>query len=181
LRLNVGCSIDTWGDVRLDIAGIYHRAKSKANIYADAQNIPFRDMTFEETKAWNILEHLPQWRLAICEWCRVTEKKLEIEVPIDAGMVNQEIFAKILSLDFHSLLELRNRRREHLWKFNPYAIIGELKKNDFSAELFFELAPLVFRDDNRLAKNRIFKLIRKKQKKLKFGYRIVAYRQRQPV
>jgi hypothetical protein len=176
LRLNIGCSDEAWGDIKLDIAETYHNVKSKANMYADAQKIPFRDRVFEETKAWNILEHLPKWRLAIREWCRVTENKLEIEVPIDAGMMRQEIFAKILSLDFHFLLELRPRKKEHLWEFNPHVLIKELKKNDFSAEFFFELAPLVFRDDNRLCKIRIVRLIREKQKKLKFGYRIVAWR-----
>lgn len=177
MKLNVGCSVDPWGDVRLDLNSTYHGAKSSVNIYADAQNIPFADRVFQETKAWNILEHLPNWQLAIQEWCRVTKNRLDIEVPIDAGLVNQEIFAKILSGDFNSLIQLPKRRKEHQWKFTPYALLNELNKNGFSGKILYEKAPFIFRDNNRLAKNLIIRFLREKQKKVKFGYRIVGYRQ----
>lgn len=137
LKLNVGCSTDLWGDVRLDITSLYLKSKSSANIYADAQNMPFMDKAFEETKAWNILEHLPNWRCAIKEWCRVTSEKIQILVLIDAGFKKQELIAELFSLNFLYIVKLPNRRREHLWQFNSQSIIRELEKKWFRSKSFF--------------------------------------------
>jgi hypothetical protein len=176
MKLNIGCCSDTWGDVRLDLDAVYLRIKSNANIYADAQKIPFQNMSFEETKAWNVLEHLPEWKAAVKEWCRVTEKKLEIEVPIDAGFVKQELIAEIFSLSYPLLMQLPKRRRQHLWQFTSSAIMKELNKNGFSSYLFFERGPLIFRDNNRLVKVKAIRYLREKQKVFNYGYRIIGYR-----
>lgn len=176
MQLNIGCSRDTWGDIRLDISDTYLNYKSSANIHADAQNIPFQDRVFEETKAWNILEHLPCWQQAIKDWCRVTDNKLQIEVPMDAGFQRQELIAEIFSLNFSFISKMPSRRREHLWQFNPQSIIQELQANGFDAKLTYELAPLFFRDENRLARNRFVRFIRQIQHRIPFGYLVTAYR-----
>jgi len=143
LKLNVGCGTDTWGDVRLDNSRVYHGKQVKLTILADAQNLPFKDKCFGKTKAHHILEHLPDWKKALKEWCRVTNKQIELVVPTDAGYVNKQIYMEILSFLFDHLIRLPTRRREHLWKFNPAVIEGELRKHGFNSRVYVVRRPLI--------------------------------------
>jgi len=146
-KLNIGCGYDDWGDVRLDVSKRYYGKKTKLNIRADAQNLPFRDKIFHRTKAYHILEHLPNWRKAIKEWCRVTSKEIEIEVPIDSGLINRQIYPEIFSFpspnSWRNLILLRKRRKEHLWKFNALTIANELKKYGFKPQVDTIKIPLI--------------------------------------
>jgi len=139
----VGCGTDSWGDVRLDNSRVYHGKQVKLTILADAQNLPFKDKCFDKTKAYHILEHLPAWKRALKEWCRVTDGQIRIVVPVDAGYVNKQIYMEILSFLFDHLVRLPARRREHLWKFNPKVIIEELRKHGFSPRVYVVRRPLV--------------------------------------
>lgn len=146
MNLNVGCGLDEWGDIRLDIDKFRYRHKVKLNIRGDAQNLPFRDKVFQKTLASHLLEHLPNWKKAIQEWCRVTAKEIEIIIPVDAGLVKTQVCSEILSLTLSSLrdfLYLKARRREHLWNFNPKAIVYELEKNGFKAKTRAIKTPLI--------------------------------------
>lgn len=112
LNLSVGCGLDDWGDVRLDIDKFRYHRKSKLNIRGDAQNLPCRDKVFRKTLASHLLEHLSDWKKAIQEWCRVAVKEIEIVIPVDAGLVNTQICSEILSLTpsgFQDFLYLKAR------------------------------------------------------------------------
>lgn len=177
MNLNVGCGYDEWGDVRLDISRFYHRRKVKLNVCGDAQNLPFRDKAFEKTKALHILEHLPNWKATIREWCRVTSKEVEIEVPVDPGFVNRQIYTEILSLTIRSLYNLRilpRRRREHLWKFKPQVIASELKKQGFEAQFELKTIPFVkVLSHGRKSELLPFKILSRKLR-IKFAYKTVG-------
>ena len=143
LKLNVGCGTDSWGDVRLDSSRVYHGKQVKLTILADAQNLPFKDKCFDKTKAHQILEHLSEWKRALKEWCRVTDRQIEVVVPVDAGFINKQIYMEILSFLFGHLIRLPTRRREHLWKFNPKVIKEELRKHGFNSRIFVVRRPLI--------------------------------------
>jgi ubiquinone/menaquinone biosynthesis C-methylase UbiE len=164
MDLNVGCGPDEWGDIRLDISKTYHRHKVKLNVRGDAQNLPFRDKVFEKTKASHILEHLPRWKKALEEWCRVTVNEIEIEIPIDVGLTRRQVFAEILSFtNFYRVLILPKRRREHLWKLNPQVIIRELEKHGFKARFETVKVPLIrFLSYGRKSKFLPFKVLNQK-------------------
>jgi len=64
MKLNVGCGIDEWGDVRLDVAKEFLGLQTCANIIGDAQNLPFQDSIFSEVRSSHVIEHLPLWQQA---------------------------------------------------------------------------------------------------------------------
>ena len=143
MKLNVGCGTDLLGDVRLDNSRVYHGKRVKLTILADAQNLPFKNRCFDKTKAYHILEHLPDWKRALREWCRVTSKQIEVIVPVDPGFVNKQIYMEILSFLFDHLIRLPTRRREHLWKFHPKVIKKELRKHGFNSKVCVIRRPLI--------------------------------------
>lgn len=162
--INVGCGNDSWGDVRLDIAPAYLGRLSSANIYGDAQNLPFRKDSFGELRASNILEHLPRWREAIKEWCRVSNS-IDIVVPVDSDLLNKEVYLEILSGYLGGLLRIQSRRREHLWRFKPCEITEELKAHGFSATASNISGPMLFNRDTRLLRVWLFEYLRRKSGK----------------
>jgi len=95
-----GCGTGSWGDVRLDIAKTYLNRKTTLNILADAHALPFKDKVFYKTKCHHLLEHLPRWREAIKELCRVTLFEVEIEVPVDAGFAIKTLCKKVQKFSF---------------------------------------------------------------------------------
>ena len=175
MRLNVGCGTDRWGEVRLDVNKKYLGRRTSLHVLADAENLPFRDKSFTAVRARHVLEHLPHWKKAINEWCRVTRKWLEIEVPADVGYLKSEIYLELFSLNLQGIFRLPQRRKQHLWKFTPQAIMKALKDNQFDAKLQVIWDPLFFRDLNRLSKMKFVRWIRGKQRgTVKFGYRILG-------
>jgi len=74
VKLNVGCGADVWGDVRVDtLEGKWMAlGKSSANLLADARYLPFKDKCFDELRIHEVLEHIPDWKKAFFECCRVT-------------------------------------------------------------------------------------------------------------
>jgi len=133
MKLNVGCGPDTWGDVRLDVSLDYWMGNSTANIVADAQNLPFKDNSFSELRIHEVLEHLPDWKKALSECCRVTREKLSISVPVDSYLPRSAWITIFHPKPSHlrALLLLRKRTLEHLWQFNVDVLTFLLKKFGF--------------------------------------------------
>lgn len=157
--LNVGCGSDPWGDVRTDFTrkprDFYLLSEaSTANVIADVTRLPFVDKCFRETRCYQVLEHVPDWRQALKEIGRVS-KKVDIMVPCVSHIAKNEpmfiitgavdyAFSKIQS-DYtpkvkSSALGMRNldyfrrlpeRCREHLWQFNVNSLKEELHKMKF--------------------------------------------------
>lgn len=124
MRLNVGCGADQWGDIRLDITrkpSYHHRSGLPAtvNIIGDAQHLPFRNDSFEELRIHEVLEHLADWKKAVSECIRVSEK-ISITVPIQSYLPLHyltSIYAPTLN-NLKLIMALPERTREHLWQFN---------------------------------------------------------------
>lgn len=124
MKLNIGCGADEWGDVRLDVtrAPAYHHRSGgppTVNIIADAQHLPFKEDSFDELRIHEVLEHLPNWRRAVSECIRVTEK-ISITVPIQSYLPKHyltSIYAPTIN-NFKLILNLPKRTKEHLWQFN---------------------------------------------------------------
>jgi len=135
MKLNVGCGANTWGDVRLDVVRDYWltKGKSAVNIIADAQHMPFRDKCFDELRLHHVLEHIPNWKKALSECCRVAGK-LSIIIPIDSYIPRLEwhhIPPFLYSLPtlgyFRYLLQIPRRTREHLWQFDINKLTSTLR------------------------------------------------------
>jgi SAM-dependent methyltransferase len=47
----------------------------------DAQHLPFADRRFDVTVSVRLLMHMPDWRAALTELCRVTRRRLVIDYP----------------------------------------------------------------------------------------------------
>ena len=161
--------------MKLDNSRVYHGKQVTLTILADAQNLPFKDKCFDKTKAHHILEHLPEWKRALKEWCRVTDRQIEVVVPVDAGFVNKQIYMEILSFLFHHLIRLPTRRREHLWKFNPKVIKEELTKHGFNSSVYVVRRPLIGILSYR-RKNAPFPFLTINQRLcIAYAYKIVAH------
>jgi len=187
MNLNVGCGFDDWGDIRLNVSKYYHKLKVQLNIMADAQNIPFRDKVFQKTRAFHILEHLPNWRKAVDEWCRVTLDEIELEIPIEHSFSSRQMYSLInyilnilfafLSFEpyaINSILSLPKRRKEHLWKIDPYRLLYELRKQGFNATIkIIERPFFTFLCYGRMSRRFPFN-VSKKGPTFEFAYRIVA-------
>lgn len=136
MRLNVGCGSDTWGEVRLDVTrtprSFYAPKGSSANLIADAQHLPFRNKSFTELRAFEVLEHTTDPRLALSEFRRVSEK-ITLTVPVDSYTPRHDwIIIFYLSLAYLKyLIKLPQRTREHLWQFNINFLKTYLRKLGF--------------------------------------------------
>jgi len=150
MKLNVGCGPDPDGDIRVDISRVYWLfGRTTANMIADAQHMPFRDECFDELKAYHLLEHLPDWRKALSEWCRVS-KSLDIVFPIDTYLPRTAwIFSPVLrptALGLWSLIRLPARTREHLWQFKDkiHLVLRTINKQGFDCQLGYVDAPILW-------------------------------------
>lgn len=79
-RVNLGAGMDlTEGFLRLDIAG-------QPDLMGDVRYLPFRSESFEEARAYHIIEHLPREELIgmMNEWWRIliVGGILDLEFPI---------------------------------------------------------------------------------------------------
>ena len=90
MRLNVGCGLSSWGDVRVDLK------RGSANILADAQHLPFKDQSFQEVHCISVLEHISSWSQALNEMLRVTKGKVLIEVPVNSDIRKTDVFRLLL-------------------------------------------------------------------------------------
>lgn len=106
---------------------------TKANIYADAENLPLKRQMFPKSESLSYSRTPPLLEKAIFEWYRVAREILEIEVPADPGFLNGEICAGLFSLNPLLLFKLSERRREHLRKFSCEAAVRQILKEGSDA------------------------------------------------
>lgn len=84
MNLNMGCGLDSWGDVRVDLNRYSwrYRRKTTANVIADVGHLPFRDQTFVNIRCFHVLEHVDNPILAFIELKRVADGEIIIRVPV---------------------------------------------------------------------------------------------------
>lgn len=147
MKLNVGCGADIWGDIRVDVLrdSFMAMGKSTANLLADARYLPFKDKCFDELRMHEVLEHIPDWKKALHECCRVA-KKMSITVPVDSYMPRHYVnwvlnlitttqpkrllrFFDPAYLKY--VLKLRARTKEHLWQFDINTLTSLIRKAGF--------------------------------------------------
>lgn len=144
--INIGCGSNTWGDIRVD----YKRKpreyyllgeESTANLIADAQHLPFMDKCFAELKASHVLEHVENWRKALIEWCRVSNK-VNITFPTNSNsaIITLKCFfenwdlsriSNLLPNNVNTLMKLREQITEHLWQLDVNSVASVLLSNGF--------------------------------------------------
>ena len=128
LTLNVGCGADTWGDVRVDIGNYSetcgYGGRTKANIIASAEQLPFQNCVFREARAHHVLEHIPNPQRALDELVRVSDIA-NVKVPVNNGysmliefialsqslLIGPRSFPKILS----EITRWPDRYSDHKW------------------------------------------------------------------
>lgn len=81
--LNVGCGLDSWGDVRVDLNCRFPDWCFKPTILADAHYLPFRDGAFKKAKSNHVLEHLRCPSEALDELTRVTKEEIILRFPTE--------------------------------------------------------------------------------------------------
>jgi len=84
IRLNLGCGTDPYGDLRIDITPQrpLYETKNTANLFADAQHLPLRDKTIDQSRCFHVLEHLDDPKKGLNELKRVTQESVNIRVPV---------------------------------------------------------------------------------------------------
>lgn len=147
MRLNVGCGTDSWGDIRVDVSRstFWAMGRSSANLLADVRCLPFRDKCFDELRIHEVLEHIPDWKKALRECCRVA-KKMSITIPVDSYMprhyvnwfinlittTQPKLFLKFFDPAYLKyVLKLRAKTKEHLWQFEINTFTSLIKKAGF--------------------------------------------------
>jgi len=125
---------------------------SSANLIATVTHLPFVDKCFEETRCSQVLEHVQNWRQALREVCRVSNK-VDVSVPCTSHIAkNEPMFIIKGALDYvsqtssrslskDSSLGIKNlnyfrrlpeRCREHVWQFNVKILEKELYNMNFT-------------------------------------------------
>lgn len=176
MKLNIGCGLDLWGDVRLDVAFKFLNCNLRPDFIGDAQNLPFRDSSFSEVKASHVLEHLPLWRQALSEWSRVCSKLLIIRFPVDDGF-KRPVILGFLNLDHTGIREaiMCRRLRSHRWIIDPPVVASFLKNHGFDVKIIMNRQPIfpAFGRKGRL----LSRLIKKnKLNTVEYEYEIIARR-----
>jgi len=129
VSLNAGCGNDFWGDVRMDVDP---QAKARTHLM-DICGMNFPDGSFEETKCISVLEHIPDWKRAIYELCRVTSGWLIIEVPVNSNLLLTDLFRILIPTPGNIRLwkNRKERAAETFHQFNPEEICQEIKQHGF--------------------------------------------------
>ena len=114
--MNLGCGPDSWGDVRVDIDYMTQTGvKSRLNVRADAENLPFRDSAFSECRCWHMIEHSIHPMRVLAE-IRRTSNSASIRFPIDEGYYKQMVIG-LIGLDWNMFITAYRtlRKRAHRW------------------------------------------------------------------
>lgn len=131
MTLNAGCGNDFWGNVRIDTNP---NARAKTHTM-DVRNIAFPDKYFDKTRCISVLEHVPDWKKAIKELCRVS-KKILIEVPVNSNLLKTDILRILIPTKKNiKLWKSRKKRAEQTYhQFDPQDIKLELEKHGFKVK-----------------------------------------------
>ena len=114
--MNLGCGPDSWGDVRVDIDFMTQTGiKSKLNLRADAQQLPFRDNVFSTCRCWHVVEHAAD-PLKVFREVRRTSQFSSLRFPVDEGYYKQ-ILLGLIGLDWNMFINGYRtlRTRAHRW------------------------------------------------------------------
>ena len=147
-NLNVGCGIDSWGDVRVDVSCSFIDLRFKPDILADAHFLPFKDGFFKKVKSHHVLEHLKYPAKALDELTRVSSEEIVLSFPTERD-VFPFIITQIFPFPRFSRIKFALETRKnglHLWIIKPKAVMNFLgnkgwvstcKRNSFFALTFF--------------------------------------------
>lgn len=127
LTLNAGCGNNYWGDIRIDTDP---EAKAR-NMHMDICNLLFPPMVFKETRCISVLEHIPDWKLALKELMRVTNDLLIIEVPVNSNILATDLFRLLIPTPKNIRLwrTRKQRAKETFHQFRPEQIAQEITTN----------------------------------------------------
>jgi SAM-dependent methyltransferase len=67
--------------LRVGQARVSRTGSSVRLLRGDAQRLPFADRRFDVTVSVRLLMHVPDWRAAVAELCRVTRRRLVVDYP----------------------------------------------------------------------------------------------------
>lgn len=135
LSLNVGCGLDSWGDVRVDVAFVFVTWHLRPTVLAHACYLPFRDGSFEMVKSSHMLEHLENPVAALDEIIRVSSKKIFLRFPTQYDVLPW-LVSSILPIPNFSTLRLAcitRKKSLHKWIINPRIIVEHLRRNSWEA------------------------------------------------
>ena len=71
----------------------------------DAQSLAFPDATFEDAVCFRLLMHVPDWRLAVRELCRVTSHRVILDYPSAASTAAAQAAWRSVAAAFGSRVE----------------------------------------------------------------------------
>ena len=174
--LNVGCGLDPWGDVRIDLGCEFLDLRFKPTILADAHCLPFRDGAFKKAKSSHVLEHLKCPSKALNELLRVTQEEIVLRFPTE-----KDIWPLVISqvFPFPNISSLKmayqtRKRRLHLWILDPNTIAKHFVDNGWNTTSKVNTASLLtFFEGGRKAK--YFNWLTRNSR-ISFDYEIVAHR-----
>lgn len=94
----------------------------------NAEKLPFKDKMFDFVLCTEVLEHVPDWQLALKELQRVSRKKILITIPLEKGIFWRS-FSKIKGMKTRGHLHKLDsqdvkKRMENTWKLAGYNIIA---------------------------------------------------------
>ena len=124
--LNLGCGLDHWGTVRVDMARTWAGTLCHPTVIADAHHLPFRDKAFSHTRCWHTLEHLQNPHQAFKEIIRVSESA-EIRFPTERFLQRIVETADLRRHINHRRISRKEpprtiRRYAHMWSIHPRAL-----------------------------------------------------------
>lgn len=130
--LNAGCGSDFWGNVRVDIDA---EAPAVTHVM-DLTDLKFPDRHFDETRSISVLEHIPDWRKAVSEICRVTNRLLIIEIPVNSDIRKTDGLRILFPTpkNIRLLFSIPRRARETLWQFKPEMLVSEIERRGFKVD-----------------------------------------------
>ncbi|MFX1464972.1 MAG: methyltransferase domain-containing protein [Promethearchaeota archaeon] len=85
--LDVGCGADPSGDINIDVTTEYEnknrnlRIKTSADVIADGNFLPFKDLCFDKVVSRHVIEHTKTPFRFLKELIRVCKKKVELTCP----------------------------------------------------------------------------------------------------
>lgn len=125
----MGCGHRFSADVRVDMF------RGSANIIATADKLPFVDGAFNKAICISVLEHVPHWKEALTEICRVTKQDITVEVPVNSNTLKTDIFRILLPIpeNIKLLCKMKERAMHNLWQFNPKVLSKVIRLHSFRA------------------------------------------------
>lgn len=133
MSANLGCGDDQWGDVRVD-----KNPHSAANFLADLMDLSMiPDQFFDDVRSISVLEHVLDWRAALSEMLRVTEKRLILEVPVNSDIRITDLWRILFPTpkNLRLFFTIPQRARDTLWQMGHDVLKRFIEDRDFSCSV----------------------------------------------